>query len=103
MANHLQKADAALIKTLTSKLVFADTVRLPALTARITDTLCLIGDFRLVVLDDGSKAIIFNLTNEKCRLVIGDQIYIAVGDVLSHFATHWEYRHLIPRLLAFAK
>ncbi len=103
MANHLQKADAALIKSLTAKLVFADTVRLPELTQRITDTLCLVGDFRLVVLEDNRKAIIFGLTNEKCRMVIGDQIYIAVGDVLSHFAQHWEYKHLIPRLLAFAK
>ena len=103
MASQLQRADDLLIKTLSAKLIFADTVRLPALTARIKDTLCLVGDFRLVTLDDDSKAIIFGLTDQKCRMVIGDQIYIAVGDVLSHFATHWEYRHLIPRLLAFAK
>lgn len=101
--NALQKADSKLIAKLNSKLTFADTVRLPELTQGIRYTTCLIGDFRLIEMENGSKAIIFNLTNEKCRLVTGDSIYIVVGDVLSHYASHWEYRHLIPRLLAFAK
>jgi hypothetical protein len=103
MANHLQKADAKMIARLNEKLIFADTVRLPQLLQRARNTLCLVGDYRLLEMDDGSKAIIFGLTNEKCRLIVGDSIYIAIGDVLSHFAQHWEYRHLIPRLLAFAK
>lgn len=103
MANHLQKADAKMISALTAKLLGADTVRLPELTQRTKNTLCLVGDFRLLEMMDGSKAIIFGLTNEKCRLIVGDSIYIAIGDVLSHYAQHWEYRHLISRLLAFAK
>jgi hypothetical protein len=103
MATQLQKADAKLIQKLNAKLLFADTVRLPQLLAEVTNTICLIGSYRLVEFKNGTKAIIFDLTNDKCRLVIGDAIYIAIGDILSHYASHWEYRHLIPRLLAFAK
>jgi hypothetical protein len=103
MANPLHKAEDQLVQQLNKKLMFADTVRMPQLSQRIMRSVSMVGDYRLIELDDGSRAIIFGITNEKCRLVIGDAMYIAIGATLAFYGEHWQHRHLIPRLLAFAK
>jgi hypothetical protein len=104
MANQLQKADAKLIKALKAQLKpMAHTSPHGNVINWARYTVCLLGDFRLIETDMGRKVIVFNIEDKKYDWVDNAHVYLVIGAMLKHYAEHWEYHHLIPRLLAFAK
>lgn len=104
MANHLQKADAKLVASLKEQLAaVANTSPHGNDQNFALHTVCLVGDFRLIETASGRKVIIFNITDKKYDWIDGTRIYIVIGAMLKHYAEHWEYHHLLPRLLGFTK